>query len=125
MRVAPREHGSAEHQGEDRDYVEVYGRLRRIEPGLARTALVAAGFLVIAACGGGSGSSGSSEPISLGLMGPLTGARAGVGQGMVTGANLALDIINQHGGVLGHQVKLDAQDDAGDPGDARSGLVGK
>ena len=51
-------------------------------------------------------------------MGPLTGARAGVGQGMVTGANLALEIINKNGGVLGHQVKLDPQDDAGDPGDA-------
>ncbi len=89
-----------------------------IEPGLAKAALVAAGFLIIAACGGGSGSTQSAGPINLGLMGPLTGARAGVGQGMVTGANLALDIINKNGGVLGHQVKLDAQDDAGDPGDA-------
>lgn len=51
-------------------------------------------------------------------MGPLTGPRADLGAAMVQGANLALSIINADGGVLGHQVKLDPQDDASDPADA-------
>jgi ABC-type branched-subunit amino acid transport system substrate-binding protein len=82
--------------------------------------------LVLAACGGnaatGSSSSGSGggskSPINLGMIGPLTGARASVGQGMTQGAQLALDVVNAHGGVLGHQVNLVSQDDAADPGDA-------
>jgi ABC-type branched-subunit amino acid transport system substrate-binding protein len=51
-------------------------------------------------------------------MGPLTGARADIGSAMVQGSKLALSQINAHGGVLGHQVKLDPQDDAADPADA-------
>jgi ABC-type branched-subunit amino acid transport system substrate-binding protein len=54
----------------------------------------------------------------LGLIGPLTGVRADVGSGMVSGANLAIDEINANGGVLGQKVQLFQQDDAGDPGDA-------
>ncbi len=82
--------------------------------------------LLVAACssagaGTGSGSSGGSSgkgPITLGEMGPLTGPRADIGAAMVAGANLALSVINADGGVLGHQVKLDPQDDASDPADA-------
>jgi branched-chain amino acid transport system substrate-binding protein len=51
-------------------------------------------------------------------MGPLTGPRADIGTAMVSGAKLALSTINADGGVLGHQVKLDPQDDASDPADA-------
>ena len=88
------------------------------------TTVTAAGAvaLLLAACGSGSGSSGSggsgSGTIMLGEMGPLTGARADIGAAMVQGAKLALGVINAHGGVLGHQVKLDPQDDASDPADA-------
>src|SRR5579875_3143436 len=82
--------------------------------------------LLVAACssagaGTGSGSSGGSSgkgPITLGEMGPLTGPRADLGAAMVKGANLALSVINADGGVLGHKVKLDPQDDASDPADA-------
>lgn len=80
----------------------------------------------LAACGasatnpGSSSSSGgaSSSPVNLGMLGPLTGARASVGAGMTQGADLALGVINAHGGVLGHQVNLVSQDTAADPGDA-------
>jgi neutral amino acid transport system substrate-binding protein len=85
-------------------------------------------LIALAACGssGSSGSSGSrgttgstgSSSINLGLIGPMTGVRADVGRGMVVGATLALNVINAHGGVLGHHVNLVVQDDAGDPGDA-------
>jgi ABC-type branched-subunit amino acid transport system substrate-binding protein len=51
-------------------------------------------------------------------MGPLTGPRADLGAAMVDGAKLALQAVNADGGVLGHQVKLDPQDDASDPADA-------
>jgi branched-chain amino acid transport system substrate-binding protein len=51
-------------------------------------------------------------------MGPLTGPRADLGAAMVQGSKLALQVINADGGVLGHQVKLDQQDDVSDPADA-------
>jgi branched-chain amino acid transport system substrate-binding protein len=81
-------------------------------------------LLAAAACGpaaSGSGSSGGGSgtgTISLGEMGPLTGPRADIGAAMVQGSNLAVSTINAAGGVLGHQVKLDPQDDASDPADA-------
>jgi neutral amino acid transport system substrate-binding protein len=88
------------------------------------TTLTTAGAiaLLLAACGSGSANSGSGTsgtgPITLGEMGPLTGSRADIGAAMVQGSNLALRAINSDGGVLGHQVKLDSQDDASDPADA-------
>ena len=89
----------------------------------AMAATAATLVLAAAACGSsakGSGSSGGSGSgtITLGEMGPLTGARADLGAAMVQGSNMALSIINANGGVLGHQVKLDPQDDASDPADA-------
>lgn len=94
------------------------------------TAAAAVAALLLAACsssgsgstsgGGGSvaGSGSGSGTITLGEMGPLTGSRADLGAAMVQGSNLALGVINADGGVLGHQVKLDPQDDAADPADA-------
>jgi len=60
----------------------------------------------------------TGSSIKLGLLAPLTGARADLGQGMQTGAKIALSVINATGGVLGHHVNLDVQDDAADPADA-------
>jgi neutral amino acid transport system substrate-binding protein len=92
--------------------------IARVRPTLAAS-VVTVGVLALAACGSSSSpSSSSSSPVLLGLIGPLTGARADVGQGMVTGAKVALDVINADGGVLGGKVTLDVQDDAADPGDA-------
>jgi ABC-type branched-subunit amino acid transport system substrate-binding protein len=97
---------------------------------MAFTAVTAATVaLLLAACSSGSSTSGSpagtsttggsaAGTITLGELGPLTGSRADIGTAMVQGANLALGVINSHGGVLGHQVKLDPQDDASDPADA-------
>jgi ABC-type branched-subunit amino acid transport system substrate-binding protein len=81
----------------------------------------AVALLASTACGSnntGSGGGSGSSPINLGLIAPLTGARADLGQGMQTGAKIALSVINSHGGVLGHQVNLSVQDDVADPGDA-------
>jgi branched-chain amino acid transport system substrate-binding protein len=88
----------------------------------AATAAVLAG-LSLAACSS-SGSTGSAAAasatgsITLGELGPLTGSRADIGTAMVQGAKLALGVVNATGGVLGHQVTLDPQDDASDPADA-------
>jgi branched-chain amino acid transport system substrate-binding protein len=79
--------------------------------------------LSLAACSS-SGSTGSAAAasatgsITLGELGPLTGSRADIGTAMVQGAKLALGVVNATGGVLGHQVTLDPQDDASDPADA-------
>jgi ABC-type branched-subunit amino acid transport system substrate-binding protein len=80
--------------------------------------------LLLAACSSSGSNSGSTTgstgtgSITLGELGPLTGPRADIGAAMVQGARLALDAINADGGVLGHQVSLDPQDDASDPADA-------
>jgi ABC-type branched-subunit amino acid transport system substrate-binding protein len=85
-------------------------------------ALIGTSATLLAACGSpaspGSAGSSDGQAINLGVIGPMTGVRADVGKGMVTGATLALNVINAHGGVLGHHVNLVVQDDAGDPGDA-------
>jgi neutral amino acid transport system substrate-binding protein len=86
--------------------------------------LTAAGAaaLLLAACSSTSSGPGAGSPgkgsITLGEMGPLTGPRADLGAAMVDGAKLALQVVNADGGVLGHQVKLDPQDDVSDPADA-------
>jgi branched-chain amino acid transport system substrate-binding protein len=76
--------------------------------------------LLISACSSGASKSGGTgdSPVTVGLLGPLSGARASVGAEYTTGADLARDVINSHGGVLGHPVSLVIQDDAADPGDA-------
>jgi ABC-type branched-subunit amino acid transport system substrate-binding protein len=87
----------------------------------AATAATAAALLLAACSSGGSGTSTSGTgtgAITLGELGPLTGPRADIGAAMVQGAKLALGVINANGGVLGHQVSLDPQDDASDPADA-------
>lgn len=48
----------------------------------------------------------------------MSGARAAVGAEYTTGADLAMNVINANGGVLGHKIDLTVQDDAADPGDA-------
>lgn len=80
--------------------------------------LVPVGLAACASSGSGGGGSSGSGTITLGEMGPLTGARADIGAAMVQGSKMALQVINADGGVLGHQVALDPQDDASDPADA-------
>ncbi len=91
--------------------------------GYRKIALLPAGLavlnLALAACGSGASTSGGgNSPVAVGLLGPLSGARAAVGAEYTTGADLARDVINSHGGVLGHPISLVVQDDAADPGDA-------
>jgi branched-chain amino acid transport system substrate-binding protein len=81
--------------------------------GLASAALLASG------CSGGllSGgdSSSGSGPIKLGMVAPMSGSSAAIGPYMRNGAQLAIDEINDKGGVNGRQLALKVEDGACDP----------
>lgn len=70
--------------------------------------------LCFAACGKSNDASGE-KTIKIGLSGPLTGDYAQYGNGVKNGAQLAIDEINEKGGVNGVKLELNAQDDEGDP----------
>jgi branched-chain amino acid transport system substrate-binding protein len=78
------------------------------------------------ACSGGLAGGGtdtepaadSNEPIVLGMVAPLSGSSAAVGPNMSNGAQLAVDEINEAGGVLGRDLELAVEDGACDPGTA-------
>lgn len=96
-------------------------------------AVAAAAVLVMSACGGstppgadngegdgaqGTGSGGSEETIKIGSLHPLTGAAAADGQQMDNGAKLAVDAINEAGGIEsmgGAQLELVSADTQGKP----------
>jgi branched-chain amino acid transport system substrate-binding protein len=86
------------------------------------SAIVAAAGLALglAACGGGGlttgGSGGSaSGDIVLGMVTPLSGSSAAIGPYMQNGAQLAVNEINEAGGVDGRKLKLVVEDGACDP----------
>lgn len=102
------------------------GRARRA---LALAAAGAAAF-TLTACGNGLGSGGGSSaatggasagapadtsPIVLGMAVPTSGSSSAIGPYMSNGAKLAIQEINQAGGVLGRQLELKVEDEACDP----------
>lgn len=90
----------------------------------AVTALVLG--LGLAACGdltsGGSEDDGSG-PIKLGMLTPLTGSSSAIGPNMKNGAQLAVDEINDKGGVDGRKLELTVEDEACDPKTAAAGAA--
>lgn len=68
------------------------------------------------ACAG----SAAAQDITIGIAGPMTGQYATFGQQFKNGATLAVANINAAGGVLGKKLKMDIEDDACDPKQARS-----
>ncbi len=73
--------------------------------------------LLLSACGSGGGGA-SNEPIKLGLVTSLTGSYASLGQDDRKGAQLAVDVINASGGVLGKQLQLIVKDEQTKPDQA-------
>ena len=61
-----------------------------------------AAMLLLVGCGG---KSTQKQEIKIGIFGSLTGTTARFGQSAKDGALLAIDQINQRGGVLGKQLK--------------------
>jgi branched-chain amino acid transport system substrate-binding protein len=71
--------------------------------------------LLVAACGfGGTSSSSSSAPITVGITGPFTGASADPGAAIKNAGLLAVDDINAAGGINGRKLQAVAEDDACD-----------
>lgn len=69
-------------------------------------------FFLISGCS-------SKEPIRIGFAGELTGLRSGLGVDGRDGAQLAVDIINEDGGINGRPLELITKNDRGDPEVAR------
>jgi branched-chain amino acid transport system substrate-binding protein len=93
--------------------------VKRFEPSRLVPALGAA--LLLAACGGGSTSSGSglgSGDLLVGVIAPFTGADAGLGPAYYAACLAAAPSINSNGGVGGRQVKCQQFDTRGEPADA-------
>jgi branched-chain amino acid transport system substrate-binding protein len=67
---------------------------------------------VLVACGGGGE---ESNTIPIAVVGPVTGQYASFGIQMKNGADLAVEDLNEAGGVLGKKLDLDVGDDACDP----------
>lgn len=62
----------------------------------------------------GGSSTGGAETIKIGGIGPLTGGAAIYGQDVKGGAEIAVQEINEAGGINGYQVELNFQDDEHD-----------
>jgi len=84
-------------------------------------AVPAVAALLLASCGnsggnsGGTASSSSNCGLKLGVLEPLSGAAAGLGQPVFEGIQLAVDEANRQGGADGCQVTIDSQDYKSDP----------
>ena len=85
-------------------------RITRIAIAAAATAALAVGAV---ACS--SDDSDSGEKWRIGLEAPLSGDLETLGQGMLDGAEMAANEINETGGLLGREVEIVPIDDAGDP----------
>lgn len=88
--------------------------------GLAVAGATLSGGL-LAACaqqedeGGGGAQQDTGEAFKLGALIPLTGIETHVGQSMKVSTEIAVEEINDNGGVLGRQIELIIEDEASDP----------
>ena len=79
-------------------------------------AIVFAGLAVVAAgCGSSSSDDSGSDSFRVGLEAPLSGEQSTLGQGMLKGAELAANQLNEKSGIEGKQVEIVPIDDAADP----------
>jgi branched-chain amino acid transport system substrate-binding protein len=74
---------------------------------MKRSAL--AGFIAISTLGGASALA-ADPPIKIAGSFDLSGAAAAIGQETKTGAEYAVELLNQHGGVLGRKIELTLED---------------
>lgn len=93
--------------------------------GLALAAVLSLGLTACASSDGGSGDSteggGSTDPLKIGTILPVTGTLAFLGPPEIAGVGLAIDDINAAGGVLGNDVSVEW----GDSGDSTDLSVAK
>jgi len=81
---------------------------------LARAATAAAGLGLAASVLAQTVPPGP-EPVRLGIIFPLSGGSSDMGQSALTGARVAVEEINQVGGLLGRPLELVVRDDKADP----------
>jgi branched-chain amino acid transport system substrate-binding protein len=74
--------------------------------------------LALAGCGGSKPGTAAKGEIKIGLVGAMSGGGALYGQQMKRGAELAVDEINNAGGINGQKVILIVEDDKGSPQEA-------
>lgn len=87
---------------------------------LGITGTIATAFILsgCATAGTSTPAEGSSEPIVIGVSGPLTGNQAEYGKNWQDGFELALEEINDGGGVDGRPIEIDFQDSQGEASQA-------
>lgn len=74
---------------------------------------------VLTGCGGNATSGeANGDTLKIGLAAPLTGASAQDGESIKKGAELAIKLANEAGGIDGKKLALAAEDDKGDPKEA-------
>ncbi len=86
-------------------------------------AIAAATLMASVACGPGTSSGTSTSggaTLKFGAFGPLSGDAAAQGQSVKDSLALAQDEVNKAGGVSGHKIEYDLEDDAGLPDQAVS-----
>ena len=87
----------------------------------ASLALASALVVSLAACGSNGGNGGSdsgstgSDTFMIGGIGPTTGDNALYGTAVMNGIQLAVDEINEAGGINGYQISYEFEDDQSDP----------
>lgn len=69
----------------------------------------------LAGCGSKGGESSSEEPIIIGTALCQTGIQAPLDEPQLRGVQLAVDVLNENGGILGRKVVLKAMDGKSDP----------
>jgi branched-chain amino acid transport system substrate-binding protein len=75
--------------------------------------------ILVAACGGsGTTTPTQTGPLSLGVIAPFTGPAAQFGKLLSAPCVAGTDLINQAGGIMGHQISCVSVDDTGDAADA-------
>ncbi|MDR2352276.1 MAG: branched-chain amino acid ABC transporter substrate-binding protein [Deltaproteobacteria bacterium] len=74
--------------------------------------------LVLSLILGGTATAQNSEPIRIGLMGPITGPWASEGQDMEKVVLILADEVNARGGINGRRISIEIGDDQGNPRNA-------
>jgi ABC-type branched-subunit amino acid transport system substrate-binding protein len=81
-------------------------------------ALAVVSVVVLTACGTSSGTPTSNAPVHFDAQGSFTGLHIATGLPILEGDKAGAYVVNQNGGIMGHQLIMDTVDDVGDEADA-------
>lgn len=88
----------------------------------AFAAILSISLLVLSACGNSNGGAGSTGPIVVGELFPMTGREPFVGDWFNHGAKVGISEVNSNGGVMGRMLSPILNDTSGDAVDAVTAL---